>query len=368
MKTIHTQLILASILIIFQIGCTPRPTPGISVQYPDSKTVRTSPTSTQNYENSISPGNLTPDQISTLSSLEKVDDYPLYTMQHQGSYTQEDTVDLEVDENTINLVVDMKVADWACSLFAALGDDQEFKFGRNFDWEYSPGLLLFTNPPDGYASVSMVDIAYLGFEVQDFDKLHELELVELAPLLDAPNWPFDGMNEAGLAIGMAAVPSAQMNPDPEKSSLGSLEIMRRILDDAANVHEAVSIMESYNIDFRMGPDLHYLIADQSGEAVLVEFFEGEMHINPNDNPWHLATNFLTSSMNSTQGQCARYDKISDTMLETGGNLSPLSASELLSSVSQNNTQWSMVYNLQSGIIQVTMDRQFDQTHKFQLIP
>jgi hypothetical protein len=73
-------------------------------------------------------------------------------------------------------------------------------------------------------------------------------------------------------------------------------------------------------------------------------------------------------MNSTQGQCARYDKISDTMLETGGNLSPLSASELLSSVSQNNTQWSMVYNLQSGIIQVTMDRQFDQTHKFQLIP
>ena len=203
---------------------------------------------------------------------------------------------------------------------------------------------------------------------RDFDNLHELELAELAPLLDAPNWPFDGMNEAGLAIGMAAVPSAQMDLDPEKSSIGSLEIMRRILDDAANIHEAVSIMESYNIDFRGGPDLHYLIADQSGEAILVEFFEGEMRIIPNDNPWHLATNFLTSSMKSTQEQCARYDKISDTMMETGGNLSSSSASELLSNVSQNNTQWSVVYNLQSGIIQVTMDRQFDQIHKFQLIP
>ena len=34
-------------------------------------------------------------------------------------------------------------------------------YGRNFDWQYSPALLLFTNPPDGYASVSMVDIEYL---------------------------------------------------------------------------------------------------------------------------------------------------------------------------------------------------------------
>ena len=368
MKTIHKRLILSSILIIFQISCTARPTPGISVQNPNSKTARAAPTSSQNYENSISSGNLTPDQVSTLSSLEKVDDYPLYTMHHQGSYTEEVTIDLEVDGDTKNSLDKLKEANWTCSLFAALGDDQEFKFGRNFDWEYSPGLLLFTNPPDGYASVSMVDIAYLGFEARDFDNLHELELAELAPLLDAPNWPFDGMNEAGLAIGMAAVPSAQMDLDPEKSSIGSLEIMRRILDDAANIHEAVSIMESYNIDFRGGPDLHYLIADQLGEAILVEFFEGEMRIIPNDNPWHLATNFLTSSMNSTQGQCARYDKISDTMLETGGNLSSSSANELLSNVSQNNTQWSVVYNLQSGIIQVTMDRQFDQIHKFQLIP
>ena len=89
-------------------------------------------------------------------------------MHHQGSYTEEVTFDLEVDGDTKNSVVMLKGANWTCSLFAALGDDQEFKFGRNFDWEYSPGLLLFTNPLDGYASVSMVDIAYLGFEVSRF--------------------------------------------------------------------------------------------------------------------------------------------------------------------------------------------------------
>ena len=52
-----------------------------------------------------------------------------------------------------------------CSLFAALGDPENRLFGRNFDWRYSPALLLFTDRPagGGYASVSMVDIAYLGF-------------------------------------------------------------------------------------------------------------------------------------------------------------------------------------------------------------
>jgi hypothetical protein len=36
-------------------------------------------------------------------------------------------------------------------------------FGRNFDYYYSPALLLFTRPPAGYASVSMVDLAVVGF-------------------------------------------------------------------------------------------------------------------------------------------------------------------------------------------------------------
>jgi len=50
---------------------------------------------------------------------------------------------------------------WGCSLFAAFGDGKEMFYGRNFDWRYSPALLLFTDPPEGYASVSMVDLDYL---------------------------------------------------------------------------------------------------------------------------------------------------------------------------------------------------------------
>ena len=38
--------------------------------------------------------------------------------------------------------------------------------GRNFDWGLHSALVLFTDPPvpGAYASVSMVDISYLGYD------------------------------------------------------------------------------------------------------------------------------------------------------------------------------------------------------------
>jgi len=41
---------------------------------------------------------------------------------------------------------------WGCSLFAAMGGTNKF-YGRNFDWEMSPALLLFNHPTEGYDSV-----------------------------------------------------------------------------------------------------------------------------------------------------------------------------------------------------------------------
>ncbi len=45
--------------------------------------------------------------------------------------------------------------------------------GRNFDWNDHRSLLLFTDPPRRYASVSLVDISYLGYSKNDApDKNH----------------------------------------------------------------------------------------------------------------------------------------------------------------------------------------------------
>jgi len=368
LRKILLLICVASLVICFQIGCTPVSetlNPNETRNFNDNIST---PTSIPSVEETSSSGKLTQEQITTLISLQKIDDYPLYTLEFRGPYQQLENSSRLNEHPAGNPLTNRNQLVWACSLFASMGDNEDHKFGRNFDWEYSPGLLLFTDPPDGYASASMVDITYLGFEAEDLGVLHELELAELTPLLDAPKWPFDGMNEAGLAIGMAAVPGGKMKTDPQKPNIGSLEIIRQVLDNSADIHEAIAIMESYNIDFRGGPDLHYLIADRSGEAALVEYFQGEMHIILNDNPWHMATNFTISSVNDPIGQCARYDRLSAEIQGTGGNLDSGSAMQLLSSVSQNNTQWSVLYNLQNGAIEVTMGRGFDRTHKFQLIP
>lgn len=356
--------------MVLLVGCAPPK--WIEETYSKSPTyLPTSISSPQPVEptSSISLG-LSGEQIATLNSLQKIDDYPLYTMHYAGSYSQ---IDIPSAVNNFKLSWKYENSsqispDWGCSIFVAFADASNIYFGRNFDWEFSPALLLYNNPPDGYASVSIVDIAYLGFNENQVMSLLDLPLDDRKPLLRAPTIPFDGMNERGLAIGMAAVPNGELIHDPKKETIGSLHIMRQILDKAASVGEAIAILSRYNIEFEPGPALHYLMADSSGEAVLVEFHGDQMHLIYNENPWHQATNFLVSKVEESQGYCTRYDIISDEMLETGGRLTPASALDLLAKVSQINTQWSVLYHMGSGKIDVVMGNNFNQPYQFQLNP
>ena len=346
MDKLLQKIISLALILGLLVGCSiPAVTPT-----PIPTTPTTVPTPTSRADG------LSHEEVATLSSLEQVDDYPLYTMHYYGAYDQRASSAETAASPT-----------WACSLFAALGDADHKLYGRNFDWEYSPAVLLFTDPPDGYASVSMVDIAYFGFEGAKAGTLPDLPLVERRALLYTPFWPFDGMNEHGLAVGMAAVPPGIMRPDPNKETIGSLMVIRKMLDHASNVDEAVAILQSYNIDFEGGPPIHYLIADSSGRSVLVEFYQGEMVVMPNETSWHLATNFLHASAGeSAEGKCWRYDKISQRLTQAEGQLTAQDAMHLLAEVAQGSTQWSVVYGMSTGDVNVTMGRQYDTLHTFPL--
>jgi metal-dependent hydrolase (beta-lactamase superfamily II) len=305
---------------------------------------------------------LTEAEIATLSSLEQVDDYPLYVMHYQGAYSRQASL-----EGGGGLAAGAQPPAWACSLFAALGDADNMLYGRNFDWRFSPALLLFTDPPDGYASVSMVDIDYLGFSGDRAQGVADLPLTERQSLLDTPFWPFDGMNERGVAVGMAAVSEEKMPRDPAKETIGSLGVIREILDHAADVDEALAILQSYNIDWGGGPALHYLVADLSGRSYLVEFYDGEMVIMPNEASWQHATNLIRAAAgDSPEGECWRFDRITQRLADTEGQLTSAEAMDLLADVAQDGTQWSIVYGMSSGEIDASMGQQYRETHTFQL--
>lgn len=299
--------------------------------------------------------NIIDEETVILSSLEKVDDYPLYIMHSSGgTFSSQSSKPLETD--------------FACSLFAALPQTGEKLYGRNFDWDYSPALLLFNTPPDGYASVSMVNLTFLGITTEEARTLDTLPLSERTALLSAPRMPFDGMNEYGLAIGMAAVPetdTGNVANDPSKPVIGSIGIIREVLDHARTVEEAVDIFENYTIDFNGGPPIHYLIADASGKAVLVEIYDGETIVLPNEQPWHLATNHLRCIANG-DGGCPRYRLLSEKLNQTGGKMDKKDAMRLLSDVAQDGTQWSVVYNLTSGDVSVVIGQGYEQVYSFKL--
>ncbi len=307
------------------------------------------------------PPGMTIDEANTLSSLEQIDPYPLYKMVYSVDYDQQ-TAEISSKYSRKN-----QEPAWGCSLFAVFGNPEEMLFGRNFDWDFSPGLILYTDPPEGYASVSMVDISYFGFGEERAFGLTELPLPELIDLLDAPYMPFDGMNETGLAVGMATVSSGGMVDDPTKETIDTVMVIRKILDDAATIEEAVEIIKSYNIDMENYLPLHYLIADITGQSVLVEFSGGELKVINNSDPWLQATNFLVSEAGeSPEDHCFRYGLISRRLTKKRGALSPKQALRLLEEVAQESTQWSVVYGMSRGEIDIVMGREYDKVHSLNI--
>jgi len=309
---------------------------------------------------------LTADELKSLKSVEKLNDHPLYVMRYYGPTT-------EAELSTVGQASDGASA-WACALFAALGDAAEPVYGRNFDWPHHPAMVLIASPPDGYASIAMVDLSFI-LPPEYSQTLHQLAVEDQAFLLQVPHWTFDGMNDQGLAIGMAAVADTIMPYDASLETVGSLQVMRRVLDRASSVDEAIRIFESVNVDMRGGPTVHYLLAD-SGSVALIEYWEGEMLVTRPDDPWFCATNYYLCQIEPAErsGVCWRYDLIQQQLLQNHGSLGQNGAMELLESVSWESprdpsfgTQWSVVYNLETLTAHVAMGHQYDAVYSFEML-
>lgn len=304
-------------------------------------------------------------QIRTLTSLKRIDDHPLYVMTYYGDYdylpqTQEDLMDIYGRF----ISPDDTASDFECSLFSTYGEGDSALYGRNYDWEDVPAILLFTNPPEGYSSISIVDISWLGFE-KNSKGLPSWDMRLL--LLATPIMPFDGMNEKGLVVGLAAVHSSEMPYNPSKTTIGGLQAVRLILDNAKNTDEAIEILKEHNLDFNPGPHLHYLIADRSGKSAVVEFADGEMHITYNEQNYQTATNFfLIEEEDPDENVCWRYATIENKLENPDWEMSTQYAMKILRDVSWEWTQWSAVYNMASGDVEVVMGRDYDNPHEFHL--
>ncbi|WBB68989.1 linear amide C-N hydrolase [Micromonospora sp. WMMD812] len=264
----------------------------------------------------------------TLGSLRRVDDLPLYEMTYVGRYDPTTGTDAS------------PATPFGCSLFVAAGDRSRPLFARNFDWDANPAMVLRTDPPDGYASISLVDMSYLGVGADPAGDRR---------LLNAPLLPFDGMNERGLAVGLAADDGARAERDPGKPTVGSVRILRLVLDRAATVDQAVAVFSAHNLDFDGGPPLHYLLADATGASAVVEFVDGKMRVERGQGTWQALTNVPVAGVPELQRrEDRRYGQIASAMTDSGGVADAAAAHRVLTTVRQAHTRWSVTYGLRSG--------------------
>ena len=317
------------------------------------------------------PGNSAQEIEATLESLEKIENYPFYTMTYFGDYGFDEYLltgssypgaeNYPLEKNYQDKIEGL-FSKAACTCFAAMGTSKSKVFGRNFDFNHRATLLLFTNPPDAYASVAMVDMYYCGYDgAQSLATLKEREI-----LLQTPHLPFDGMNEHGVTIGMMAVPYSEPPYDPKKVTIYELAVIRLVLDYAKTTDEAVSLIEKYNVAVGSIP-VHFLIADPSGQSAVIEFVNGKMEVIRNSEPWQVSTNFIIhGSKAPEQTSCWRYNTAYSDLKKVAGKITQDHAMTLLNSVSQSNTMWSVVFDMSRKNLLVTVGRNFNNVYQFEL--
>ncbi|MEU4574317.1 carcinine hydrolase/isopenicillin-N N-acyltransferase family protein [Nonomuraea sp. NPDC023979] len=277
----------------------------------------------------------------TAASLRRLDDLPLYEMTFHGGYDAE----APLTEQELARRDDA----WACSLFLQPGEAGPV-FGRNFDWDPHPAMVVHARPPGGYASLSISDVSYVLGHGGAPDLGDPADRRRLAHAVLAP---FDGMNEKGLAVGLAQVPDALLPARaPGRTTVGSARVMRLLLDRAATVDEAVALMRRYDVDFSGGPQVHYLIGDRSGRSAVVEYGDGRLNVIED----RVLTNItMTGASRATRLADPRYRALSQ-----GAGADPLA---LLRRVAQPHTRWSVVYDLTAGTARLVTGQRWGRVHE-----
>lgn len=311
-------------------------------------------------------------ELRTLFSLEKIDNYGAYQMTYYGDYgfneflkvgaSSDKDIEKFVTKRLLKgIPINLGVTGDGCTAFVTTNEKGEVIYGRNFDFLYAPSLQLYTEPKNGYKSVSTVNLSFAGYSE---NSLPDGSLFDRFLTLAAPYLPFDGMNEKGVAIALLAVPEAKPPYDSKKITLNTTTAIRLVLDNAATVEEAVELLRDYNIYFSGDVKCHYLIADASGHSIIVEFYDGELQIVEAETDYQIATNFIAyNGLNIGEGftEFERYEIVEKELSDNNGILSENDVISLLARVGVRDgevdkLQWSVVYNLTTGDVRLFIHR------------
>ena len=242
---------------------------------------------------------------------------------------------------------------WACTTFV-LGRGDRQVFGRNYDWGLDDALLVVNKR--GCRKRSINRPYEIGERATWIAKYGSVTFNQYGREL-----PTGGMNEAGLVVETMAL-SKTRYPEPDgRPYLGSASQWRQyLLDTCATVAEVIATDTNIRISNEaLGPGIHVLILDNTGDCAAIEFLGGRMKVHRGR---HLPIAVLTNDTYAESLQYLRdnrlplfdaYDSITRFTLaaKMNRNCEANTADELvkfafntLAAVSSGRTQWRIVYD------------------------
>lgn len=254
---------------------------------------------------------------------------------------------------------------FGCSTISVGNENGGYLFGRNFDWNKCNVLIVHSIPKNGYSSISTVNT--------DFINMSGMKLSALpanAQAIIAMYAPLDGMNEKGLAVSVNMIQdSATISQNTDKPDITTTTAIRLLLNKAANVDEALGLLEQYDMHASMGFMTHLAIADNDGNSIVVEYINNEMQVI--ETP--VVTNFYLAEGEKhgigTAQSHERYDILMNALNEKS-TMDMNGVRDALSSVSKGNfsefesTEWSIVFNQSSGEVRYYHRENYDKGYMF----
>jgi hypothetical protein len=327
-------------------------------------------------------GLLVKDHVRTLYSLRKIPGTKAYVMDYYVNYNIGEVRSKGIDvQHVENSVIATLLPAWThsmamrlkskfmpqriealdnghhCSTLMVHPHEGDVFFGRNFDFLHDACLILKVHKEDKVTSVAVLDLRFLNLNRGD---LETTSLIRRIPLLFAPYYLQDGMNQHGVAVADMSVHGVKPPHDPTKPNIIHSLAMRLILDYAQTSDEAIELLRQYNVYF-VAVTCHLLVADASGKSVVVEFIDGEMKTTPANENWQVCTNHEICGKSEAENDaaCERYRKASNTLAAMGSTVSTSDVMNVMESVKQPSTMWTSVYNLSTGDFSIAYRRQYD---------
>ena len=319
-------------------------------------------------------------QYAAAQSVEQVGD-KMYTMAYEGDYGLDDFLEQGGASSANEIAVfvcnqlfyglvsppEVQSAEFGCSFITAKDKDGNVLTGRNFDWPncQSPIAIIRTRPDKGYASVSTACISFLGFS----DDWNPKGLADKMALIAAIYAPLDGMNEKGLVVSdLVAGDHTKTDQKTGRTNLTTTSAIRVLLDKAADVKEALQLLESCDMHSDIDFSHHLAISDAKGRSVVVEWVDNKMLVveSPLCTNHYLAESRLKDYSIYSEDSHRRYDSM-EQMRDSLPTMNPSDVTESIRRVAAKEmTRWSVVFDSKALAATYYQYSDFDKPFHFEL--